>query len=284
MKENDVVAVASLLGKEQKEVVDALENGGIDGWINDFKTGNKIMTTADFDQREKNLKEVLVGEIAAGEKVPQLIYNRVKGDVLEMTEKNLAKQYNVESFDNFDDLIGKLVTKTKNPTDTESELKNQITKLTEAHEESLKTERSKNDKRFVNLRLREAVNGLDIDAEGDKLNTQRDIVQTMFEANHKFEVNDDKVVVLKRNGEEWDVVKDSKLDPIPVASVLEEYATSVINLKSSGSGGRGDSSSTSGTKSISASKYLKDKGIHENSLQWATDLKKFKEEGYEILQ
>lgn len=284
MKEEDVVALASLLGKEPEVVTKAIEEDGIGGFINDFKQGNRILSAEDFDKREANLRKSVIDEISISDNVPKPIYDRVKGTVLEMVEKDLAKKHDVGDYENFDDLIGKLVTKTKNPTETESELKERITQLTQEHEQKIGDLMKQNDDRFVRMRLNESVKNLPIDADGDKLNVQREIVNTMFSSNHRFEVRDDKVIVLQKNGEEWKPVTDEKLDPIPVGDVLSEYAKGIVNLKSPGSGGRGDSSSTSNSKTVSVSKYLKENGIAENSLKWAEAYKKFKAEGYEITE
>jgi hypothetical protein len=283
MKENDVVALATLLNKKPEDVSAALEGDGIGGFINEFKTGNTIMSLTDFSKRETNLKDQVIGEIASSQSIPQPIYNRVKGDVLEMTEKKLAEKYKVDQYESFDDLINKLVTKAENPT-SDAELKAQITKLTEEHSQEVDRLKNENNNRFVSLRVGEAVRGLNIDADGDKLNVQREIVSTMFNSNHKFEVDGDNVIVLRKKGDAWEKVTDAKLDPIPVSDVLAEYAKGIVNLKSSDSGGRGDSSSTSSSKTVSASKYLKDNNLTEVSFGWAEAYKKFKAEGYTILE
>ena len=279
MKENDVAKLASLF-KTKPEVLSPLIEEGLSEFIEKFESSHTIMPVADFEKFKENHKASVVNDLMTGE-IPKPIYDRVKGTVLEMKEKDLAKRYGVDSFDGYDDLVSKIVeSKAKNPDDV-NKLKAEIDKLTATHEEKIKgLEKGYND-RFVNLNLNKLINELPIDAEGVKLDNQREIVRTMVRSHFGFNIDGDRMVVTK----DGQPITDSKLDPIPPIDVISSYAKDYVNLKSPGSGGRGDGSSThTSLKSVSISKYLADNKIPVNGFEHAKVLKDFKEKGVEILE
>lgn len=280
MKEENVASLASLFKTKPETLSPLIENGGLDEFIETFAKSHTIMTADDFEKFKANHKQGVIDGMQNGE-IPKPIYDRVKGTVLEMKEKELSKKFGIESFDGFDDLVGKIVeSKAKNPEDV-TKLKAQIDQLSADYTQKLQdTERQYND-RFISIRLNEVIGGIPIDADGVKLENQRDIIKTMVKANFGFKVNGDQVVITK-GGEP---IVDSKLDPVPMMDVIMTYAKDYVNLKSPGSGGRGDGSSAgSSLKSVSMSKYMKENGIKPNSFEHARAVKDFKEKGIEILE
>jgi len=282
MKENDVAALASLLNKKPEDVSAALEGDGISGFIDEFKSGHEIFTSDELTGLKTNLQASFEAELSTRKDLPKPVYDRVKGAVLEMTEKELAGKFGIDSYNGVSDLVNKIVeSKAKNPEDV-TKLKAQIDQLVEDHSRELEEVKSTNNKRFKSLRLKEFVDSVDIDAEGDLLNNQREILRTMIESKFQFDVNDNGLVITESPVNHL----QKNLDPRPIPEVFNEFAKLYVNVKSPNSGGRGDGSSagSSSMKSVSLSEHMEKTGIQKNSIELYSFIEKCKADGIEIIE
>jgi len=282
MKENDVAALASLLNKKPEDVSAALEGDGISGLIDEFKTGHEIFTSTELDSLKTNLQNSFDAELVNRKELPKPVYDRIKGGVLEMTEKELAGKFGIDSYNGVTDLVNKIVeSKAKSPKDV-AELKAQIDQLVEDHARELDEVKSTNNNRFKSLRLKEFVDSVPIDAEGALLENQREILRTMIESKFKFDIADDSLVIAESPVEHL----QKNLDPRPIPEVFNEFAKLYVNVKSPNSGGRGDSSSasSSGMKSVNLKDHMQKHGIRPNSLELYEFVEKCKTEGIEIIE
>lgn len=286
MKENDVVALAGLLGKSAEDVGAAIENGGVSEFIESYTGGHTIMASDDFDTFKTNLANQTISDLAKAERIPKPIYDRVKGTVLELTEKQVAEKHGVSDYSGFDDLLNKVITKAENPTEDVKALKDQIELIQAQAAQKEQELLAQNDTRYADLRLSEAVKSLPIDAgdDKDKLEKQRQIVRTMFDSEHKVRVDGNSLVVQVNKDGEWKDVVDAKLDPIPYEQVLSDYAKGIVNLKSPAGGGRGDKSST-GSKGgeVNFAEYCEKNNIPPNSFKMIEAKKKLTADGYTLV-
>jgi len=278
MKEQDVARLAVLLNKKPEDVNTALEDGGISEMIDELESGRVTYTTDDFETFKSNFKTELETEWASTGKIPKGIYDRAKGLALEVREKEIAREHGIDSWSGLDDLVAKISNKqAKNPEDV-TKLKDQIDKLTADYESKILDLSTQNDQRFIESKINELVNNVPIDAKDKVLANQRKILKTMINSEIKFKVDSDNIVI---EGAPVSF-KQNNLDPRPLQDVVNDFAKDYVSL-SSGSGGRGDKSSTSTQTSVDFEKYCKDNGIRPNTPEHFAALKKFKDDGVEII-
>ena len=262
MKQEDVTALAALLNLTAEDVK-AAEEGGLSELINQFLPTVKIMPVKDFDTFTENLKRQAITELDKT-KLPREVFEYVKGSVLEQKEKSLAKQYGVTDYQNFDNLVEEIIkTKMKTPPDVDTQkLKDRIVELEDQHKTELASVAKTFDNRFIDMELNRAIDELPIEAEGDKLKNQQEVVRAMVKARHAFAVDNDKILTL-RDGKP---VTDTKLDPVPLREVVYMVAKDYVNLRPE-QGGRGDKSSTNGSRKINFAEYCEKNGIRPNSVE-----------------
>jgi len=262
MKQEDVTALAALLNRTAEEVK-AAEEGGLSKLIDEFLPTVKVMPVQDFETLTENLKRQAITELDKT-KLPRDIFEYVKGSVLEQKEKTLAKQYNVTDYQNFDSLIEEIIkTKMKTPPDVDTQkLKDRIIELEDQHKAELANVSKTFDNRFIDMELNRVIDELPIEAEGDKLKNQQEVVRAMVKARHAFAVDNDKILTL-RDGKP---VTDTKLDPVPLREVVYMVAKDYVNLRPE-QGGRGDKSSTNGSRKINFAEYCEKNGIRPNSVE-----------------
>lgn len=277
MKETDVTALAALLNRTAEEVK-AAEEGGLSKLIDEFLPTVKVMPVQDFETLTENLKRQAITELDKT-KLPRDIFEYVKGSVLEQKEKALAKQYNVTDYQNFDSLIEEIIkTKMKTPPDDEvKRLKDRIVELEDSHKNELSNVSKTFDNRFIDMELNRAIGELPIEAEGDKLKNQQEVVRAMVKAKHSFTVDNDKILTI-RDGKP---VTDTKLDPVPLNEVVYMVAKDYVNLRPE-QGGRGDKSSSGGAGIINFTKYCEDNHLRPNSLEMLKAKKDFEAKGYKL--
>ena len=88
--------------------------------------------------------------------------------------------------------------------------------------------------RFINTELLRAVGELPIDAEGDKLKNQQEIVIAMAKQKIEFRMENDQTVGYR----EGKLISDSKLDPIPVKDVIAAIGARPLYGNRSGKQGK----------------------------------------------
>lgn len=278
MKQEDVTALAALFGSTAENVSTAIENGTVSELISGFTTNTKLIPVKDYPTLEANLKRQALMELDKTN-LPADVFKYVKGSVLEKTEKELAKKHGVTEYQNLDDLVEAIIaTKAKPASDDDSKrLKDRIVELETSHKTELEKVSKTFETRFINTELFRAVGELPIDAEGDKLKNQQEIVLAMAKQKIDFRMDNDQVVAY-RDGK---LVSDSKLDPIPVKDVIADLAKDYVNLRHE-QGGRGDQSSTNGSKKIDFEKYCVENGIRPNSIELVKAKREFEAKGYKI--
>jgi len=278
MKQEDVTALAALFGSTAENVSTAIENGTVSELISGFTTNTKLIPVKDYPTLEANLKRQALMELDKTN-LPADVFKYVKGSVLEKTEKELAKKHGVTEYQNLDDLVEAIIaTKAKPASDDDSKrLKDRIVELETSHKTELEKVSKTFETRFINTELFRAVGELPIDAEGDKLKNQQEIVIAMAKQKIDFRMENDQVVAYRDSK----LVSDSKLDPIPVKDVIADLAKDYVNLRHE-QGGRGDQSSTNGSKKIDFEKYCVENGIRPNSIELVKAKREFEAKGYKI--
>lgn len=277
MKEKDVASLATLFNQKPEEISSAIENGTVNDLVSSFTSGNRVMPVDDFEKFQKNHREQVITELAEGQQIPKPIYDRVKGTVLEMVERDLSKKYEVDEFKDFDGLIETIVeSKTKNPEDV-TKYKRQIDELTTQYEDKLKEERETGKRRFINRVLEEEVGRIPIEAEGERLENQRRMLMNQIKTEFGFDLDDTKVKVTEAPV----AFQEANLDPKPLSDVLKSYAEKYVDVSPDG-GGRGSASSTSQPKKVNLKEYCEANNIHPNTMEHAKAIKEFKDKGIEI--
>jgi len=278
MKEQDVTAFAALLGSTVENVNTAIENGTVSELITGFTTNTKLIPVKDYPTLEANLKRQALMELDKTN-LPADVFKYVKGSVLEKTEKELAKKHGITDYQHLDDLVEAIIaTKAKPaPDDDSKKLKDRIVELETNHKTELEKVSKTYETRFINTELLRAVGELPIDAEGDKLKNQQEIVIAMAKQKIDFRMENDQTVGY-RDGK---LISDSKLDPIPVNDVIADFAKDYVNLRHE-QGGRGDQSSTNGSKTIDFAKYCADNGINPNTPAQVKAIKELESKGYKL--
>ena len=279
MKQEDVTALAGLFGSTAENVNQAIENGTVSELITGFTTNTKLIPVKDYPTLEANIKRQAFTELDKTN-LPTEVFKYVKGSVLEKTEKELAKKFGIDTdYQGLDELVDAIIaTKGKPaPDDDAKKLKDRIVELETNHKNELEKVSKSFESRFIQTELQRAVGELPIDAEGDKLKNQQEIVIAMAKQKIEFRIENDQIVAY-RDGK---LISDSKLDPIPVKDVIADLAKDYVNLRHE-QGGRGDKSSTDGSKIIDFAKYCKDKGIKPNTTEQALAFRKLESEGYKL--
>lgn len=278
MKQEDVTALAALLGSTAENVNTAIENGTVSELISGFTTNTKLIPVKDYPTLEANLKRQALMELDKTN-LPADVFKYVKGSVLEKTEKELAKKHGVTEYQNLDNLIDEIIATKAKPTsdDDSKKLKDRIVELETNHRTELEKVSKTFETRFINTELFRAVGELPIDAEGDKLKNQQEIVLAMAKQKIDFRMENDQAVAYR----EGKLISDSKLDPIPIKDVIADLAKDYVNLRHE-QGGRGDQSSTNGSKKIDFEKYCVENGIRPNSIELVKAKRDFEAKGYKI--
>ena len=278
MKENDVAAFATLFNTTAENVNQAIENGTVSELINGFKTGNKIMPNADFDTFQTNLKRQALTELDKNN-LPKDVYDYVKASVKEKTERQLAKQYGISDYQNLDHLVESIIkTKTNTTPDEDVKaLKQRITDMEADHQLKIESIGKQHETRFIDNELKRVIGKLPIDADGAKLENQQEIVMAMVKAKFNFSIDGDNIVTFK----DGKPVRDTKLDPVPMAKIIEEFAKDYVNLRLD-QGGRGDSSSHNGSKTINFAEYCEKNGLRPNTIELVKAQKELLEKGFKL--
>ena len=258
--EKNVEQLAALLEEKPEVVKEALEDETgekFNGLINQYRDSRKIFTTEELIKKIDNSNQEFIDKIASdGQQIPQKLYNRVKGNAFEKYEKQRAAEYGIEKWENLDDLNNQIIAKkiaesgnTSNDLLEEKEtkikeLKNLVLEADKGKEKEIAEVRGIVGREMNNFNISNAINSVDIEAEGELLENQREILDAVFRRDHDFEFREGKTVVLK-NGE---ILKNKVGDPLSVDEVLTDFAPKYVSIKTVPKGGRGGSSTDKTTK------------------------------------
>lgn len=279
MKDQDVTALAGLFNSTAENVSQAIENGTVSELITGFSTANKVIPVKDYPTLEANLKRQAFMELDKTN-LPKEVFTYVKGSVLEKTEKELASKYGISgNYQNLDSLVEAIITtKVKTPSDDETKaLKARIVEIETASKAELEKVSKTFENRFIDAELHRVIGELPIDADGAKKENQQEIVMAMVKQKFAIQLEGDKTVAY-RDGK---LVTDSKLDPIPLKDIISDFAKDYVNLRHE-QGGRGDQSSTNGSKVINFVEYCENNGIKPNTTAQALAVRKLESEGYTL--
>lgn len=263
MKEKVLAKLASLL-KITPDVVKTAIEADDTGFIEEWEGKHQFFTPDELTRKLNNAKQEAIDSLGTkGEPLPSNVYNRAKGDAFEKAEKDIAKDYGLTEWDGLKDLVARIVTQEKaagkgdineavrSKDEKIEDLRTRLKTALEEKDKEIADVKTRFDDQLVDMEINSAVDELPIDAEGETLANQRDILKTMFKNKHKLERREDRTVVSDVNG---NPIKNRLGDPVGIAEVLKDFAPKWVGLKSDPEGGRGGSSTdiskSQGLKSI----------------------------------
>lgn len=290
MNEKDVAFFGTLLNVETKDVEQYAE----EGTLGEKVAALNLMDSTQVDTLKTNLtkevKESHIGELVADAKkgdIPSDLYKVIKGATLEMTEKDLAKEFGVDSYTSVKDLVSKAISKNKGQADDTKmqELTQKITdlqgintNLVQEKDDALDAARTEFEGKILKRDKNDMLYNVPFDfsdvedADLEKVTAQRrQIVDSVFDSKYTLAFDGEKVVVKDQAG---DIIKDrATMEPVPALDVLKTIPVELgIKLKSPESGGQGGKSSGKGGSTEFKSEedffaYCKDKGILPTSAE-----------------
>ena len=283
MKENDVEFIGTLLGLEADAVNGAIEDGTIGDKIKalNLMRGDQVETLK--DNLTKDVKSSYFSELVEKAKTGELdqeLYKPIHGAVLEKTEKDLAKTYEVERGP-LKEMIAKI--SNNGQSNDKEQLTQKIHDLQEINErlvtektEAVSAAKTEYEGKVLMRDKADQLNALPLDfsdvdeEELEKVKTSRkQILNDVFDARFKLSFSDDKLVV--KNGQGEIVKNPATLEPLPASDVMGSLAKELgLKLKSPESGGQGGKSSgANGNTPFKSSQefeeYCDKKGIHIHS-------------------
>ena len=288
--DKNVEALATLLGEKPEVVKEAFEDEAkFNGLIDQYKEKFRIFTPEEFTKTIDNSNREYIETLGTdGKQIPSNIYNYVKGNAFDKKEKEWAKEHEIESWKDIDDLNSQIIAKKtaksgsagndeliKERAETKR-LKELVLKSDEEKVKAVAEEKGKIGARLINLDVVTGINSVDIDAdEGEMLDTQRELLEAKFRHDHTLEwreVDGKEQTVVLKNG---DLQKNKVGDPLSVIEVLADFAPKYVKIKAVPSGGRGGSSTTIKTKGIEGisnmtelAEYAEGKDIKQGSVEF----------------
>ena len=284
MEKHDVEFFGTLLNTKPEDVELAIK----DGTLSEKVKALNLMRSDEVETLKANLtkqvKETHIDELVEEAKKGNLnkdLHKVIKGATLEMTEKDLAKEYGIDAFEGINDLVQKAISKNKGRTDDTKaqELAQKVKDLQVINENLVKEKdeavigaKSEYEGKILTRDKRDIINHLPFDfsdvdqADLEKITGQRrQIVESVFDARYSLAFDGDKVVVKDKEGKV--IQNKATLNPVPASDVMRQIPIELgIKIKSPEGGGQGGSSSAgSGTapfKNVAEfNEYCEDKGI-----------------------
>ncbi len=267
-----IVGLSSLLKVDKNVLVAALENeAGDEGLTKEFNEKNAVFTLADVAKLKTNSKAEAITELEKATEFPPAIYNRVKGLALEKAEKDTAKKYGIEKWDNFEDLMSKITSKGKGG-DDEKDKQISLLKQTVIDKETeisakVKEVETKYTTDFIKRDFTLAMAGIKLEGEEEAAKNQSKLFAGAFMGQFGFDYKDGKTIVLDA---EKKILVDKLGDPMAVSDVYKNFViTHGGKLKEEAAGGRGDGSSQQTTnlnlKGKTLNEVLAAKGVKPNT-------------------
>ena len=254
MNKESVGFLADLLKSEPGVIEKALDEGGFDSIIGTYKEGVEIFTPDELTRKLANTADDAIANLGKDGKLPQHIYSMAVGNKMESLEKKWGKEFEIASWEGIDNLLDKIVNKkvdeSGKATDEKDKRIDELKSMIKDNDKNFAEEKEALsigfDNEIINMDIKDSVSIIPIDGDDDEfLSNQRDILTTMFKANHKIERRDGKNIVFNKQGE---LLKDKVGDPLPLSDVVSTYAPKWVKVKSVPDGGRGGSSSEQGNK------------------------------------
>ncbi len=275
MNEKLVVAMAGLLNISA-DVLNETDETKIQSVIDSLKNFH-VFNNGELETLKKNQVDKAIELLSdPKQQLPQAIYKRVQGTVLEATEGRIKKKHGFTGdSDGIDDLVDKIIAEKSTSTDTEISLKYEKLKSTVKEIEAEKAaEVEKANTRvnvyIVNDRLNQALTKIPLDYTDDELPSARKTYLNDFLAGHDVKIENDKLIVT--NKETGKPILNRVGDPEDLFEVLKAAKPAVIKLKDAPGGGRGDKTKPPAgtgyqgiTDKESYYKYLETNNIDPNS-------------------
>jgi hypothetical protein len=251
--EKSVEVLATLLEQKPEVIEEAIKTDGeLDKLVDQYKTDHHVFSSGDLARKIENANRDYIEKLAAdGQQLPSALYNRVKGNAFEKQEKQWAKEHDIDTWDNIDDLKTQIIAKeiaksgkaggdavVKEMEAKIDELKKLVLAESELKEKAVTEERAKVGRRMIDFDIINAIKSVDIDAEGEKLENQRGMLDAVFKRDFSCEYRDDKTVVLDKDGK---MIVNKVGDPLSVSDVLNDIAPKWVDIKEVSKGGRGGS-------------------------------------------
>lgn len=261
-----VEILATLLNKSSEEVNSAIEKDELGTLISEFKTNNQIFNATEFVTLKDNFKKEVISKLTPDD-IPEEYKSKAVGWKMEKLETELKEAYQfTDDYKGLTDLVAKIVTKAEKPVNKEEVqlLKDRIIEVETEYKTKLADKSKEFDMKVIKDEFSKTLNGLGLDYEGDALDKQKELFEGAFKGTHKLDLIDGKVVVSK--GE--DILKDSKLDPIPLGDIVKGFAKDFgFQVKQPDTGGHGGDSSKGkiGLKGVSFEDYVQGQNIEMNT-------------------
>ena len=270
LNENAIVSLSGLLNTDKDTVIKAIT--GEDSAAIDEVTKNLVVRTkADAEKYELNLlsdfKQKHVAELKEKAKKKELdpeLYNFFKGNIAEEFERKLSKNFGVDEFEGFDDLM----TKIKNSKSTDEETKKMIADL-QARNNELATEKEAAIKEaqlnfnseLLKMKTDAVYKSIPLDYADEAKEKQLSLLKNTIAQTYDFKVDGGNIVTIDKDG---NVLKDKNtLEPVSFNDVVLQIAKAYdFKIKSPESGGQGGNSSAGEAgKGMSFDEYRKSKGV-----------------------
>lgn len=215
--------------------------------IEDVAKGLNVFTPEALTVRDGKLKSDYVDELvkAVGDnKVPNTLYNAIKGNVMDILDKDLAAKLDIPTYSDHNDLIGKVqIKKADGKIDErlQADLLEAKTKV-----EELNGKLTEKDGEFSKFKESQIVSRLKDDIlnkypyagkSDEEKKLQRDTLSAFVDTRFKLGVVEDKPALI---GEDGKPVKDNSLNLVdPIAHIFEQMKTFVPqdNGATGGNGG-----------------------------------------------
>jgi hypothetical protein len=267
-----LVALSRLLKVDETVIIESADKeDGDDSIIKDYATKFKAYTADELSTLIKNSnKQFLESADFDINEVPKPLYNKIKGAVLEKTEKDISKEHGISEYKGLNDLIAKLAEKSGKGEKADEALLNQINHLKNAvaeKEEAFNQLQNKIVNDEIAREFSVAVSSLPLDYDEDILPKQKRLLESAFSSEYKITKKEDKIIVLDNDEKP---VLDKLADPAKISDVVKTFAEGYgFKFKAEDTGGRGQGSSkTEGAinyKGKTFAEVILEKGVKPNS-------------------
>lgn len=247
-------------GVDEKQLIEAIDKeDGDDSVLKTFTEKHEVFSTDELDKIKKNAREEAVNahfnkaDFDIDKDIPSPIAAKLLGRKLEGKQAALAKKYEVSDAKDIDDLIEKLVTKSKegkgNP---DQELIKQIDLLKQTvidAETKVKEVENKYVTDEINRHFSDSLAQLSLDYPEEALPKQMELLQHSYLSQRKLDKKGKAIVAFDSEGKNR--INDKYGDALPISHDLTEFAKSYgFKFKEKEQGGRGDGSSQGAGASI----------------------------------
>lgn len=285
MKDNDVAFFVEQYGLSKEIVEASIEDGTLSQRIKDAQKNQVFYKNNDeFEAfKTKHAADVtnryftdLVTKAKQGD-VPQELYAPIKGAALQQFERETAKKFGVDSYNDANDLIDKIIKSSANGNTDEKlaqqieELKNRNVELAREKDEAVNTAKSEFNNRLIERDMNELLNTVPFDfsdvkseEKESRIKKQQTLLRSVFSQEYKLDFDDQQRLVVKKGDE---VVKNQNTyDPVNPKDVFvnlaKEYGMKLTSPDTGGQGGQSSGQSKGQYKSVEDfQEQMKSKGI-----------------------